>query len=76
MRAAPDAPPGRAGKLADRRRSRLARESIDEADAPAGFGDRETQHGGCLALTLIAAGAMRLLGRDIAALDGSDPIPA
>src|SRR3546814_9985546 len=38
----------------------ISRQRIDEGDAPAGFVDREAEHGRCVALTFIAAGSARL----------------
>src|SRR3546814_1260877 len=43
-----------AGELADGGRARFTRQRIDEGDAPAGFVDREAEHGRCVALTFIA----------------------
>src|SRR3546814_6665951 len=63
-----------AGELADGGRARFTRQRIDEGDAPAGFVDREAEHGRCVALTFIAAGSVRLLGSHIAALNLRDPV--
>lgn len=62
-------PTGSAGELGNGRASCLPRERIDEADAARGLLGGEAQHLGCVALALVGAGAQRLLGRDIAALD-------
>src|SRR3546814_1515489 len=61
-----------AGELADGGRARFTRQRIDEGDAPAGFVDREAEHGRCVALTFIAAGSVRLLGSHIAALRSAE----
>ncbi len=54
-------------ELGDGRGARLARKRIDERNAPARLFHRQSEHTGRGALSAIASGSMRLLGRDIRA---------
>ena len=58
-----------AGELGNGGGAGFAREGVDEGDPTGGFLHAEAEHRCGITLPLIAAGAVCLLGRDIAALD-------